>query len=167
MKKNIFSRVGSEEQYGPRIAGALLHDYLENSNEPLAVAYRESYDEADGWHANTELGCDLKTLLRSDKRVKVGKSYVGVLRCDLDAIVDEFRSRDPHYTFIEAKTLWVGKRNLRLFDGKFISVTRQDNGSLRLNFKKLEIGENFSVEKYALGVYNEICIALGGLLENG
>ena len=30
---------GQKKQYGPRPVGEILHDYLENSNEPLAVAY--------------------------------------------------------------------------------------------------------------------------------
>ena len=32
-----------------------------------------------GWHTNTDLGCDLKTILRNDRRMKVGKDYQGVL----------------------------------------------------------------------------------------
>jgi hypothetical protein len=52
-----------------------------------------------------------------------------------------------------------------VFDGEFITVTRRDDGSYRLNFKPLKIGADFSLEWYALGVYNEICIALGGLIE--
>ena len=81
---NKCTRVGSEQQYGPRLAGEILHDYLENSNEPLACAYRERSTETDGpaWHPNTEQGCDLKTILRSDRKMKTGKEYVGVLRRD-------------------------------------------------------------------------------------
>ena len=41
MKKYNKNRVGSEAQYGPRLAGEILHDYLKNSSEPLACAYRE------------------------------------------------------------------------------------------------------------------------------
>ena len=41
MKNKKFTRVGSKVQYGPRLAGTILHDYLENGNEPLAVAYRQ------------------------------------------------------------------------------------------------------------------------------
>ena len=49
------TRVGSEAQYGPRLAGEILHDYLNNSNEPMAVAFREqAQDDAhQGWHTNT------------------------------------------------------------------------------------------------------------------
>ena len=59
----------------------------------------------------------------------------------------------------------ISKRNPRVFDGRYISVTRKDDGSYRLNFKQLRTGYGFSVERFALGVYNEICIALEGLVE--
>lgn len=114
-----------------------------------------------GWHRNTDLGCEVKTILRSDRKMKTGKDYQGVLRLDSEGIVDEFLCRDPHYTFIETLP-WTSKRNPRVFNGKFISVTRRDDGSLRLNFKPLKMDEGFSVERYALGVYNEICIAIEG-----
>ena len=52
-----------------------------------------------------------------------------------------------------------------MFEGEFITATRQGDGSPRLNFKKLKMGGDFSLERYALGVYNEICMALGGLVE--
>ena len=44
---------------------------------------------------------------------------------------------------------------------------RRDDGSLRLNFKELPKGANFNLERFALGVYNELCLALGGLIEEG
>ena len=116
------------------------------------------------WHTNTDLGCDIKTILHSDRKMKVGKDYQGVLKLDQEGTIDEFLSRDPHYTFIET-LLWSMKRNPRVFNGKYISITRQDNGTLRLNFKPLKTGEGFNLEHYALGVYNEICIAIGGLIE--
>ena len=119
----------------------------------------------NGWHTNTDLGCDVKTLLRSDMRMKVGKDYQGIFRLDSEGIADEFLCRDPHYTFVETVPLTAGKRNPHVFDGKFITVTRRDDGSLRLNFKELKMDAGFKVERYALGVYNEICIAIGGLIE--
>ena len=166
-KKNY--EAGSEAQYGPRLAGEILHDYLENSNSPLARAYREHASEIEaeeqGWHTNTDLGCDVKTFLRSDKRMLLNKEYPGVFRLDSEGIIDEFLCRDPHYTFVETVPMRAGKRNPHVFDGQFITVTRRDDGSMRLNFKKLEVGANFSVERYALGVYNELLWALGGLVE--
>ena len=117
------------------------------------------------WHTNTDLGCDVKTLLRSDVRMKVGKEYLGILKLDSDAIIEDFLCRDPHYTFTETVPQTTGKRNPHLYSGKYITVTRRDDGSLRLNFKELKKGAGFKVERFALGVYNELCIALGGLVE--
>ena len=113
------------------------------------------------WHHNTHLGVNVKTVLNNDRVMKVGKSYQGVLKRDVE--IDEFHW-DEHFTFVETLP-WSMKRNPRVYNGKFISVTRQDDGSLRPNFKPLKIGEDFSLERYALGVYNELCIALGGLIE--
>ena len=45
------------------------------------------------------------------------------------------------------------------------SVTRRGDGSLRPNFKAMRQEAGFSVEQYALGVYNELCMALEGLIE--
>ena len=115
-----------------------------------------------GWHPNTHLSVDLKTLLRSDSKMKAGKNYQGVLR--RDEICEEFRYEE-HFTFLETETKKAGKRNPHVFDGKYITVTRRDDGSLRLNFKELPKGANFNLERFALGVYNELCMALGGLVE--
>ena len=119
----------------------------------------------NSWYKNTDLGCDIKTLLRSDVRMKTGKEYQGVFRLDSEAIVDEFLCRDPHYTFVETVPLTAGKRNQHVYNGQFITVTRRDDGSLRLNFKELKMGAGFKVERFALGVFNEICMALEGRVE--
>ena len=42
------NRVGSEATHGPRLAGAVLHDYLEKSYEPMAVAYRNHFPHTMG-----------------------------------------------------------------------------------------------------------------------
>jgi len=126
------------------------------------------YNKEQGWHTNTELGCDVKTILRSDRKMKVGKEYQGVLRLDSDGIIDEFLCRDPHYTFIETESQRTAKRNPHVYSGQFITFTRRPDGSLRPNFKPIpKIDKNFSVEKYACGVANELLWALEGLIENG
>ena len=114
-----------------------------------------------GWKQNTALCVDLKTILRSDKRMKAGKEYQGVLRRDVES--EEFRY-DEHYTFIETMP-WTRRRNPRVFRGRYITITRRSDGTLRPNFKPMKVGQDFSLERYALGVYNEICMALGGLIE--
>ena len=113
------------------------------------------------FNRNTHLGVNLKTMLRSENVMKVGKDYQGVLRRDVEC--DEFRW-DEHFTFVETLP-WSMKRNPRVYNGRYISVTRQDNGNLRPNFKPMKMGDDFTLERYALGVYNELCMALGGLVE--
>lgn len=118
-----------------------------------------------GWHTNTDLGCDVKTILRSNRSMKVGKEYQGVLRLDSEGEVDEFLSRDAHYTFVETLPQLAGKRNPHVFDGRYITVTRRDDGSLRMNFKTLKVDRDFSPYRYALGVFNELMWALEDLVE--
>ena len=118
----------------------------------------------NGWNTNTDLGCDIKTILHSDRKMKTGKGYQGVLKLDQEGTIDEFLSRDPHYTFIETLP-WSMKRNPRVFNGKYISITRQDNGTYRLNFKPMpKLDTNLSFERYTFGVYRELHQALNGLV---
>ena len=114
------------------------------------------------WNTNTHLGVDLKTLLRSDLFAKVGKSYTGVL--ERDVISDEFLYEE-HFTFVETEAPRGYKRHPHVFRGKYITVTRGDDGSLRPNFRPMRVGEGFTPERYALGVYNELLWALEGLVE--
>ena len=107
-----------------------------------------------GWHRNTDLCMDVKTLLRIDSRTKQGKGYPGVLT----------RDTCEHYTFVESLS-WSTRRNPRLFNGRFISITRQDDGSLRPNFKPMKVDKDFSVDGYAIGVCDELREALKGLVE--
>ena len=119
----------------------------------------------EGWHRNTDLSVNLKTILHSDRKMKAGKDYQGVLRLDAEGTVEEFLSRDAHYTFVETLP-WTSKRNPRLFNGKYISITRRPDGSLRPNFKPLKVTKGFSVERYTFNVYLELHKALKGLVGN-
>ena len=136
MKSNIHSNK-------PRLVGGIVAEMLQR------------------WHRNTELSVDLKTILRSDRRLQPGKDYHGILRRDVDS--EEFRY-DEHFTFVETLP-WTTKRNPHVFRGKYISITRRDDGSLRLNFRPLKIDADFGVYRYALGVFNELLWALEGLVE--
>ena len=118
----------------------------------------------EGWHRNTDLSVNLKTILYSDRKMKPCKDYQGVLRLDAEGTVEEFLSRDAHYTFVETLP-WTSKRNPRLFNGKYISITRRPDGSLRPNFKPLKVTKGFSVERYTFNVYLELHKALKGLVE--
>jgi hypothetical protein len=119
----------------------------------------------EGWHRNTDLAVNLKTILYSDRKMKPCKDYQGVLRLDAEGTVEEFLSRDAHYTFVETLP-WTTKRNPRLFNGKYISITRRPDGSLRPNFKPLKVTKGFSVERYTFNVYLELHKALKGLVGN-
>ena len=116
------------------------------------------------WNHNTELAVDLKTILRSDRRMKTGKEYQGVLRRDHDAEIEEFRCRDAHYTFVETVTSTPKKHNPRVYYGEYITVTRRQDGSLQPNFRPMKVDKDFNVEYYAADVANELLWALEGLL---
>ena len=124
-----------------------------------------SNPDHEGWHLDTEFACDLKTILSSDTRMKTGREYRGVLKRDSDAVVDEFLYRDAHFTFIETLPPAACRRNPRLFDGKYVTLTRWNDGTIRLYFKKLRTDDDFTVDGYALAVCNEIRLALKGLVK--
>lgn len=121
--------------------------------------------DLNGWHKNTDLAVNLKTVLLSDTSMRTGKDYQGVLRRDWDAEMEDFRCRDAHYTFIETVRMTADRRNPHVFNGKYITITRRPDGSLRPNFKPMSTGRDFNVERYAFGVYREIHQALVGLVE--
>ena len=45
------------------------------------------------------------------------------------------------------------------------TITRRDDGTLRPNFKPMKVDGDFSIERYAVGVSNELLWALEGLVE--
>lgn len=160
MKKINRTREGSEVKYEPRLVGEILNDYFENSSEPLAVAFRNWHAQNEKvkksvWNRNTDLCVDVKTLLRSDRTARKGRCYQGLLS----------RDGENHFTFVEILFSALRKRNPRVFDGKFITVTRRDDGSFRPNFKPMRIGKDISVDDYALRVMNELRNSLNGLIQ--
>ena len=99
------------------------------------------------YNKNIMLCIDLRTLLREDALLKVGKADFGSLVLD-----DEFGA-----SFVERGCMAPEKRNLRLFNGKFITVTyRFRDSHVRFNFKEVNAGEGFDVERFAIGVMCEI-----------
>ena len=114
-----------------------------------------------GCYKNTTLCCYLKTVLQSDRMMKAGKDYQGMLRRDVET--DEFLF-DEHFTFVETLP-HVEKRNPRVYDGKFITITRRDDGTLRPNLKPIKNWANFNVADYAINVGNELLWGLSDLIE--
>ena len=84
----------------PRLVGGIIGEMLQ------------------GWHRNTELSVDLKTILRSDVRMKTGKAYQGVLRRDSDAEIEDFRCHDAHFTFTETQPATL-QRQVHLYHATF------------------------------------------------
>ena len=72
--------------------------------------------------------------------------------------------RDGNVYITETAASTAGKRNPRVFDGRYITITRRDDGSLRPNFKELSMGPDFNVYNYCIGVYSELLRALQGLV---
>ena len=114
------------------------------------------------FNCNTHMSVNLKTMLQSGRAMKTGKDYQGVLRRDVEC--EEFLY-DEHFTFVETATHQTVRRNPRIFSGRYITVTRWADGSYHPNFRPMPMREGLTLERYALGVYNELCIALGGLVE--
>ncbi len=119
-------------------------------------------NKENGWHKNTELSVDLKTLLRHDSIMRAGKEYVGTLTRDV--ICEEYHYDDSHFTFTESAPQ-SRLRNPRVFSGKYVTVTRWADGSLHPNLRPVEIGDGFDVVGYATAVANELLWALEGLIE--
>jgi hypothetical protein len=76
--------------------------------------------------------------------------------------VQGMHNGDVYITETTAST--HGKRNPHVFIGKYITVTRRDDGSLRLNFRPVTMGADFNIYRYATGVFSELIRALIGLV---
>ena len=72
-------------------------------------------------------------------------------------------TRKRALTQVGSVPVCIMKRNPRVYRGRFITVTRREDGSLKPNFRPLPTDADLSVEKYALGVANELMWALEGL----
>lgn len=114
---------------------------------------RTTVSVVKGWFRNTDLCVDVKTFLRHDRIAKIGKNYTGVLCHD----------KDDHYAFVETGLTAANAniRNPRLFEGKYINVTRRmRDGHVRFNFKEVDFGVGFTPLSFAVGVMKEILKAL-------
>lgn len=171
MTKDLNKRrpLGSRRLSEPRVIGDIINEML-LSNEPLAealidwIAEREKTRAAEerskvsrllvDIYPNTELCVDLKLLTRQQGRLEVGMTLPGIIT----------RDGDENFTFLETQPPTTGKRNPHVFEGNYITVTRRDDGTLRLNFRPKTMGPDFNAASYATDVANEILWALTGLL---
>ena len=159
------TRVGSEAQYAPRTAGEILHSYLENSNEPLARAYREHRSEMEtgvetdrllkDYFPDTHLNVDLKLITREPGRMPVGAMIDGAItRDDVD-----------HFCFIqndlEKKKAVVTMRNPHVYQGKRINVNRKDDGTLYPTFNRPQFNESFTFQDFCREAAEELYLVTG------
>lgn len=160
------TRVGSEVQYGPRTVGEILHDYLENSNEPLAVAYREHKNEAEAevktdrlfvdLFPDTFLDVDLKLLTRQPGRMPVGEYLPGVL-----VRIDEGR-----FSFIQdalERNVAV-RRNPHVYKGVCINVNQKADGTPYPTFNRPPFTKGFTFGDFCRAAAEEL-LMVAGLIE--
>ena len=161
-KKNTNKRVKPEEQYGLRIAGEILHEFLENSNEPLAVAYRKHFDENEEENAegdqlfrdlwpDTELSIDLKLLTRKPGRLPVGVPVDG-------SIIND---GDDHFTFVEnaiRKMEVVVQRNPIVYRGKYINIHKREDGTLYPTFNRPHFDKNLTFQDFCRKAAKELIV---------
>ena len=160
MLKTKKTREGSEAQYGPRSVGEILHDFFENSNEPLAVAYREhmakaeAEDEPDRLFRDifpdTFLDVDLKMFRRERGRVPVGAHLNGVLTLDAE----------DHFVFVEnaPNMKMPTTRNPRIYKGSCINLIRSNDGSLRPTFNRPKYCKNFNFQDFCREAARELLV---------
>ncbi len=123
-------------------------------------AEQTAKQQANDRRMNTMLCVNLKTQLLDDAVVKPGKPYQGVLTKDVE--VDEFFC-DEHFTFIESAPAIV-RRNPRVFDGQYITITRWADGTYRTNLRPVAITDGFDIVAFATAVSNELLWSLESLI---
>ena len=138
MKKSIFTRVGSEVQYGPRPAGEILQKKL---------------------YPTTELDVDLKLMTRKPGRMPVGAMLDGAITHDKE---DHFTfiQNDP-----EKKKLVVTQRNPHVYVGKRININRKEDGTLYPTFNRPRYSESFNFQDFCREAAEEL-LMVSGLIEN-
>jgi len=165
MKKTFSSRAGSEAQYGPRLAGAVLHDYLENSDDALAVAYREHTTDADeeddrlfrGYYPDTHLDIDLKLITRKPGRMRVG-AYINCLLT---------RDGEDHFEAVETaseKKQTAEQRNPIVYLGTCINLHRKADGTIYPTFNRPGYTADFTFADFCREAAEEL-LAVAGLVE--
>ena len=95
---------------------------------------------------NTNLCVDLKTVMQNDVLLVEGQCYTGVLTRD---------SKD-HFLFEEAVRKGRTPRNPKLFDGKFISMVRMQNGRYQCHLKTFNPSKDLDRKELAFKVYSEL-----------
>ena len=141
----ILQRMAQEDTPFGRLLRSLPPYYGDFGGEPTAHSPRLTA------HGSPLPGANLWTRLRSDPQPRLGKPYHGrlVVRDTGDALFTEDPPAKPQ------------RRNPRIFDGRYVTLTRREgDGHLRLNFKELPFPPGLDDEAYAHGVGQEVKEAL-------
>lgn len=160
----------------PQAIGQILKNYFENSNEPLAVAFRQQHPDVFGnadaeddgddqlfknIHPNTELGIDLKLFTRTLGRMDIGEYRPGAIT----------RDGDDHYTFFESalekKTDSSPKRNPHVLELDRINVNRKDDGTLYPTFNRPRYSEDFTFQDFCREAAEELLMVAGAFNKLG
>ena len=116
---------------------------------------RKMFTKSSIWNHNTELCIDLKTILTSDRRVKMRKDYRGVLT----------RDGREHFTFIEEasemKRATVVSRNPIVYAGACINVHRRDDGSLYPTFRHPQLSTFYTFRDFCREAAEELLMMAG------
>lgn len=155
MKKDLdFRRPSGSRTNEPKVIGKVLIEYFQ-SDEPLAVAYRNQLFK--DIHPHTELDIDLKLMTRQPGRISVGSMINGVLT----------RDSENHYTFIQnasTRKKVVTTRNPHVYVGKFINVTKNEDGMLYPTLNRPRYTESFTFQDLCREAAEEF-LMVAGLVE--
>lgn len=141
----ILQRMAQEDTPFGRLLRSLPPYYGDFGGEPTAHSPQPTA------HGSPLPGIDLWMRLRTDPQPRLGKPYHGrlVVRDTGDALFTEDPPAKPQ------------RRNPRIFDGRYVTLTRREgDGHLRLNFKELPFPPGLDDEAYAHGVGQEVKEAL-------
>lgn len=147
----------SSAQHEPRTLGEILHNYLMNSNELLAVAYRKHKVKAEGeadlvfkdFFPDTHLAVDLKLLARKPGRMNVGAYLEGTLVHDAD----------DHFTFVQKfveKMVKKVQRNPVIFAGGCVNVHLLADGTKRPAFNHPRFYPGYTFSDFCVAAAQEL-----------
>ena len=125
------TRVGSEEQYGPRKAGEILKDLF----------------------PNTEPCIDLKLLTRQPGRMDVGAILRGILTRDGEEHYTFLEEGDQQKA--------SSQRNPHVYRGRFVNVNQSGDGTLYPTFNRPRYTKEFSFQDLCREAAAELLMVAG------
>lgn len=168
--KKVLNRnfeAGSKKSNEPRLLGSIVNEML-HSDSPLAKGYRQyiaSHENEEtsveseparlfeDIYPHTELDVDLKLFTLKPGRVNEGEFLPGMLT----------RDGEDHFSFVEnaSERKKVVTRNPRVYSGRYVNVSQQDDGSMYPNFNRPRYSENFSFKDLCREASAELLVVAG------